>query len=64
MEEKEKKKKKLNSFLIWASLVVLIVFVVITSIVLNFQKQKLDDLNKKNDVVKPQSQQTLFLDLN
>ena len=64
MEEKEKKKKKLNSFLIWASLVVLIVFVVITSIVLNFQKQKLDDLNKKNDVVKPQSQQTMFLDLN
>lgn len=64
MEEKEKKKKKLNSFLIWASLVVLIIFVVITSIVLNFQKQKLDDLNKKNDVVKPQSQQTMFLDLN
>lgn len=45
----ERKKKKLNSILIWGGLAFLILFVVITSIVLNYQRKKLDEIQSEND---------------
>ena len=59
--QKEKKKKIIK----WSciiGLIVLIAFVVITSIVINEQKQKLDDLKDKNEQVTPDSEVVIFID--
>ena len=48
----ENKKKKLINIALWVGLVVLILFVLITSIIVHSRKTKLDDLNDKNDLVK------------
>jgi len=50
--EKERKNKMMN-ILLWAGLGALILFVVITAIVLNFKNKEKDELNQKNDIVKP-----------
>ena len=47
----EKNSKKRNSILIIIGLVLLIVIVVITSIVLNFKKQKLEDMEDQNQQI-------------
>lgn len=47
----EKNSKKRNSLLIVIGLVLLIAIVVITSIVLNFKKQKLEDMEDQNQQI-------------
>ena len=47
----EKNSKKRNSILIVIGLVLLIAIVVITSIVLNFKKQKLEDMEDQNQQI-------------
>lgn len=58
----EEKKKKIIKWSCIIGLIVLIAFVVITSIVINDQKQKLDDLKDKNEQVKPDSEVVIFID--
>lgn len=58
----EEKKKKIIKWSCIIGLIVLIAFVVITSIVINNQKQKLDDLKDKNEQVKPDSEVVIFID--
>lgn len=41
------------NILLWVGLGALILFVVITAIVLNFKNKEKDELNQKNDIVKP-----------
>lgn len=45
----EQKKQKLNKILLFVGLGLLIVFVVITSIVVNYKKNELENLKKEND---------------
>ena len=45
----EKKKKKIKKNLTIGGIVFLIVFVIITAIVINYQKQKLDNINSSNE---------------
>lgn len=52
--EKRVKKEKLTKILIIAILVVAITLVIVTSIVINNQKKILEDLNQKNEQVKPE----------
>ena len=56
------KKKKIIKWSCIIGLIVLIAFVVITSIVINDQKQKLDDLKDKNEQVTPDSEVVIFID--
>ena len=51
MEEKQKKnkKQKIKNILIYGGAVLLILFVVITCIVINWQKNKLNDINDANE---------------
>ncbi len=58
----EEKKKKIIKWSCIIGLIVLIAFVVITSIVINNQKQKLDDLKDKNEQVTPDSEVVIFID--
>lgn len=58
----EEKKKKIIKWSCIIGLIVLITFVVITSIVINDQKQKLDDLKDKNEQVTPDSEVVIFID--
>ncbi len=58
----EEKKKKIIKWSCIIGLIVLIAFVVITSIVINDQKQKLDDLKDKNEQVTPDSEVVIFID--
>lgn len=58
----EEKKKKIIKWSCIIGLIVLIAFVVITSIVINYQKQKLDDLKDKNEQVTPDSEVVIFID--
>ena len=58
----EEKKKKIIKWSCIIGLIVLIAFVVITSIVINEQKQKLDDLKDKNEQVTPDSEVVIFID--
>ena len=58
----EEKKKKIIKWSCIIGLIVLITFVVITSIVINNQKQKLDDLKDKNEQVTPDSEVVIFID--
>ena len=46
-------KEKTTKILIIAMLTILILLVVITSIILHQKQKKLDDLNNKNEIVKP-----------
>ena len=54
--------KKIIKWSCIIGLIVLIAFVVITSIVINDQKQKLDDLKDKNEQVTPDSEVVIFID--
>ena len=47
-----KKEKRITNILIGIGLCVLILFVVITTIVIKFKKQELEDLKDKNDQIK------------
>ena len=58
----EEKKKKIIKWSCIIGLIVLIAFVVITSIVINNQKQKLDDLKDKNEQVTPDSEVVIYID--
>lgn len=58
----EEKKKKIIKWSCIIGLIVLIAFVVITSIVINDQKQELDDLKDKNEQVTPDSEVVIFID--
>lgn len=58
----EEKKKKIIKWSCIIGLIVLIAFVVITSIIINDQKQKLDDLKDKNEQVTPDSEVVIFID--
>ena len=51
MKEKQKKnkKQKIKNILIYGGAVLLILFVVITCIVINWQKIKLNDINDANE---------------
>lgn len=51
MKEKQKKnkKQKIKNLLIYGGVVLLILFVVITCIVINWQKNKLNDINDANE---------------
>lgn len=51
MKEKQKKnkKQKIKNILIYGGAVLLILFVVITCIVINWQKNKLNDINDANE---------------
>lgn len=49
----EEKRKKMINWLLAIGLTVLILFVVITGSVLHKKKKELDDINNKNDIVKP-----------
>lgn len=51
MEEKPKKtkKQKVKNILIYGGITLLILFVVITCIVINWQKNRLDDINDANN---------------
>lgn len=51
MQEKEDKKKKIIKWSVIAGLILLIVFVIVTTIVINYQKQKIDEVNDKNDQI-------------
>lgn len=51
MQEKEDKKKKIIKLSVIAGLILLIVFVIVTTIVINYQKQKIDEVNDKNDQI-------------
>lgn len=51
MQEKEDKKKKIIKWSVIAGLILLIVFVIVTTIVINYQKQKIDEINDKNDQI-------------
>lgn len=50
----EKQKKKLNNWLIGIGLAILILFVVITSIVINYQQKKYDEIKNDNDEIEGQ----------
>ena len=58
----EEKKKKIIKWSCIIGLIVLIAFVVITSIVINDQKQKLEELKDKNEQVTPDSEVVIFID--
>lgn len=51
MKEKQKKnkKQKIKNLLIYGGAVLLILFVVITCVVINWQKNKLNDINDANE---------------
>lgn len=51
MQKKEDKKKKIIKWSVIAGLILLIVFVIVTTIVINYQKQKIDEVNDKNDQI-------------
>lgn len=51
MQEKEDKKKRIIKWSVIAGLILLIVFVIVTTIVINYQKQKIDEVNDKNDQI-------------
>ncbi len=48
----DKKKKRLINILIGVGLCVLILFVVITTIVINYKQQELEEIKDKNDQIK------------
>lgn len=48
-EQKKNKKQKIKNILIYGGAVLLILFVVITCIVINWQKNKLNDINDANE---------------
>ena len=48
-QQKKNKKQKIKNILIYGGAVLLILFVVITCIVINWQKNRLDDINDAND---------------
>ena len=52
MRKKLNKEKKVK-IIIWVLLALLILFVIITSIILNYKAKKLEDITKKNDAIKP-----------
>ncbi len=56
MKEKQKKnkKQKIKNILIYGGAVLLILFVVITCIVINWQKNKLNDINDANEDISKQ----------
>ena len=54
MEEKRQKKRKMKNFLLGAGLCALVIFVIITSIVLNSKSKELQKLKELNDVAKPE----------
>lgn len=69
MQEKEDKKKKIIKLSVIAGLILLIVFVIVTTIVINYQKQKIDEVNDKNDQIEQELGEesenlNLMLDLN
>ncbi len=47
----EKKKRKLNNLLMWIGISILVLFVIITSIVINYKQKELNDLKDKNDEI-------------
>ena len=53
MEIEKQKKNKMKNLLLGAGLVALILFVIITSIVLNSKNKKLNDLKENNEIAKP-----------
>lgn len=53
-EQKKNKKQKIKNILIYGGAVLLILFVVITCIVINWQKNKLNDINDANEDISKQ----------
>ena len=51
------KKEKWANIALWVGLATLVMLVIITSIILHAKRQKLEDLNHKNDIVKPDESQ-------
>lgn len=50
----ENKKRKVNNWLIGIGLAILILFVVITSIVINYKQNDYNDIKDKNDQIEEQ----------
>lgn len=50
----ENKKRKVNNWLIGIGLAILILFVVITSIVINYKQNEYNDIKDKNDQIEEQ----------
>ena len=44
----QEKKKKMTNILIWVLLAIAVAFVIITSSVIKYKKDKLEDLSRKN----------------